>query len=165
MPIFGKWPRKTNSQPSGWDYTFYRKKIRAEIKNSEEGSLLPYEGEEQRKILDEEMIKDMEEKGIKHDKDKPGVNFLSSTAILKISEVMSYGAKKYEPQNWRKGIEWSRVYAAAMRHLLAWNEGETNDRESGLNHLAHAGCCILFLLDYSKSHPELDDRWKGKSND
>jgi hypothetical protein len=33
-----------------------------------------------------------------------------------------------------------------MRHVHAWRAGETKDPESGLHHLAHAGCCLLFML-------------------
>lgn len=75
---------------------------------------------------------------------------------------MTFGAEKYGAQNWRNGLEWSRVFAAVQRHLLAWNDGETHDPETGINHLAHAGCGIMFLLEYSKTHAELDDRYKTK---
>ena len=40
------------------------------------------------------------------------------------------------------------------------NDGEDKDPESGLSHLAHAACCIMFLLEFEKTHPELDDRYK-----
>ena len=53
-----------------------------------------------------------------------------------------------------------RPLAAAMRHIMAFNDGEDKDPESGLSHLAHAACCIMFLLEFEKTHPELDDRYK-----
>jgi len=81
-----------------------------------------------------------------------------------MAAVMTYGADKYGTQNWRAGLEWSRVYAAVQRHLLAWNDGETYDPETKLNHLAHAGCGIMFLLEYAKTHEELDDRYKTKKD-
>jgi len=46
-----------------------------------------------------------------------------------------------------------------MRHIAAYNEHENKDPESGLSHLAHAACCLLFLLEYEDTHPELDDRY------
>lgn len=100
--------------------------------------------------------------GIKHDQAKPRMELLSTEAMTRIAEVMGFGAKKYAAHNWRKGLAWSRVIGAALRHLTSFNEGEDKDPESGLSHLAHAGCCIMFLLDYEKNHPELDDRYKAE---
>ena len=100
-------------------------------------------------------------KGKKFDQEKPRLDLLASKALLEMSKLMTKGADKYGSQNWRQGLEWSRVFAAVQRHLLAWNDGETDDPETGINHLAHAGCGIMFLLEYSKTHGELDDRYKG----
>jgi hypothetical protein len=74
--------------------------------------------------------------------------------------VLKFGADKYAEHNWRKGFAWSRPLAAAMRHLTAFNDGEDKDPESGLSHLAHAACCIMFLLEFEKTHKELDDRYR-----
>lgn len=102
-------------------------------------------------------------KGKKFDEEKPDLSLLSSKAMVKTAEVMTLSAGgKYEKHNWRKGIEWSRVYAGIQRHLLAWNDGETNDKETGLNHLAHASAGIMFLLEYSEVHRNLDDRHSAK---
>lgn len=81
-------------------------------------------------------------------------------ALDDVAQVLGFGAAKYERHNWRKGIHWSRVLDAAFRHLRAFNEGEDIDPESGQPHLAHAACCVLFLLEYSYSRPEFDDRYK-----
>lgn len=97
--------------------------------------------------------------GKKFDQGKPDLSLLSSKALLEIAKVMDEGAKKYGAQNWRNGIKWSRVYAAIQRHLLAWLDGETYDKETGINHLAHAGCGIMFLLEYAQTHGDLDDRY------
>lgn len=99
-------------------------------------------------------------KGKKLDEDKPRMDLLSTEALVQISRVMGFGAKKYEDHNWRKGIQWSRIIAAAMRHLTSFNSGENTDPETGISHIAHLGCCAMFLLDYAKSHPELDDRYR-----
>lgn len=98
-------------------------------------------------------------KGIKHDEEKPDLSLLSSKALIEAAKVMTFGKKKYSKDNWRGGIEWSRVYAAVQRHLAAWNDGQTFDEETGINHLAHAHCGIMFLLEYSQTHKELDDRY------
>lgn len=98
---------------------------------------------------------------IKFDSDKPKVELLSSIALVEISKVLTFGAQKYESHNWRKGMHWSRPLGAALRHLLAYIGGEDRDPESGLSHLAHAGCCIMFLLEYEQTHKKLDDRYKA----
>ena len=47
-------------------------------------------------------------------------------------------------------MAWSRLYAAVFRHMTAWFMGEDLDKESGISHLAHAACSIVFLLTYVK---------------
>lgn len=98
--------------------------------------------------------------GIKHDQDKPRTDLLPTTPLFAIAEVLGMGAEKYAPHNWRGGIEYSRLIGAALRHLLAYNDGEDKDPESGLSHLAHAGCCVLFLLEQEAKGTGLDDRYK-----
>ena len=95
---------------------------------------------------------------MKYDGEKVRLDLLPVQPIIEIGKVLTYGAKKYSERNWEKGLAWSRCYAASLRHLLAWQSGETNDPETGLSHLAHAACEILFLLEFSRTHPELDDR-------
>ena len=97
---------------------------------------------------------------LKFDTDKLPLNLLSTEAMNQTAAVLKFGAIKYAEHNWRKGFAWSRPLAAAMRHITAFNDGEDTDPESGLSHLAHAMCCIMFLLEFQKTHPELDDRYK-----
>lgn len=99
-------------------------------------------------------------KALKFDSDKLPLNLLSTEAMNQTAAVLKFGAEKYAEHNWRKGFAWSRPLAAAMRHITAFNDGEDCDPESGLSHLAHAACCIMFLLEFQKTHPELDDRYK-----
>lgn len=102
--------------------------------------------------------------GIKYDQEKVDMSLLSSIAIYKISQVMSFGKKKYTAHNWRGGFIWSRPAAAALRHLFSWLGGEDKDPETGLSHLAHAACCIMFLLEFETTRPDLDDRYKTPEN-
>src|SRR5579864_6250785 len=98
--------------------------------------------------------------GIKHDSGKIRMELLSSIALRKISEVLTFGSKKYGDHNWRGGILWSRVLGAAFRHLSSYMGGEDKDKETGLSHIAHLGCCVMFLLEYEETKKELDDRFK-----
>jgi hypothetical protein len=87
------------------------------------------------------------ELGSKADAEKPRWDLLPWKPLAAVVEVLTYGAKKYAPDNWQEvPLASRRYFAAAVRHLVAWNEGEGTDPESGHPHLAHAACCILFLL-------------------
>ena len=85
-------------------------------------------------------------------------------SVAAISRVYHYGATKYSARNWQKGYAWSLSYAALIRHLSAWWEGENRDPESGQSHLAHAGFHILSLLWYEITGKGTDDRYKGDTN-
>lgn len=101
---------------------------------------------------------------IKQDEGKSRVDLLDPDWLTGIGEVLKFGANKYSDNNWRRGFKWSRLIAAALRHLFAIMRGENIDPESGLPHVDHLGCCVMFLAWHMKNKPELDDRWKpGKS--
>jgi len=98
--------------------------------------------------------------GRKDDADKPRTDLIDSYAMTELAKVLTFGAQKYAPHNWRSGINVSRLIAAASRHLLALNAGEDVDEETGLSHAAHAMCCCMFLVWTLKYKPEYDDRWR-----
>jgi hypothetical protein len=98
---------------------------------------------------------------IKHDTQKVRLDLLSPIAITEIGKVLTFGAEKYADHNWRNGFKWSRLLGAALRHLMAFMGGQDKDPETNLSHLAHAGCCIMFLLEHEVTHKELDDRYKN----
>lgn len=100
----------------------------------------------------------MQQSGTKDDDEKLMVDLVDPLFILEVAKVLTFGAKKYGPHNWRKGLKYTRVYSALQRHLLAWAAGESTDPESGINHLSHAACNIMFL----RCLPNMfDDRWKN----
>lgn len=89
--------------------------------------------------------------GVKYDSEKPRVDLLIDGCPLSleaISQVLTFGSKKYADHNWQhvEGGE-QRYKAALMRHVLASAKGEKVDSETGLSHLAHAACCVLFMLE------------------
>jgi hypothetical protein len=104
------------------------------------------------------------EGGTKHDQKKPRMELLSSQWLLGVSQVLTFGAEKYAPWNWTKGIERSRLLGAALRHLVAYMGGEDNDPESGLSHLHHASANLMFASYLHEARPDLDDRFKGARN-
>jgi hypothetical protein len=102
--------------------------------------------------------------GVKHDQEKPDMSLISSVAIFKVAQVMTFGKKKYSANNWRGGIAYSRLLAAALRHTFSYLGGESKDPETGISHLAHACCCLFMVLEFEDTKPELDDRFKHEDN-
>lgn len=96
----------------------------------------------------------------KHDNDKTNYCYMSSIFLEEVNKVLTFGAKKYEAHNWRKGFIWSRPLSACFRHLYAFMRGEDRDPETGLLHLAHAACCIMFLVEFYVTKKGVDDRYK-----
>ena len=85
--------------------------------------------------------------GMKFDKNKPDYSLLPFAAVDEVVKVLTYGAAKYDRFNWEK-VEAVRYQAATMRHFSTHMQGEKIDPESGISHLAHAICSLLYLLDF-----------------
>jgi len=85
--------------------------------------------------------------GIKYDDQKLRYDLVSWVALDEVVRVLGHGAKKYGDDNWRivKRME-DRYPAAAIRHISAYLQGVERDDESGLHHLAHAICSLMFVL-------------------
>ena len=85
--------------------------------------------------------------GLKYDAEKPRMDLLPFEALEAVAEVLTYGAKKYAENNWRRvGCAESRYTAALLRHICAMRCGEKLDAESGLLHAAHMATNALFIL-------------------
>lgn len=97
----------------------------------------------------------------KDDGNKPRYDLMPFDALDEVGRVFAFGATKYAAHNWCKGMAWGRLIAAACRHVGAFARGENNDPESGLSHLAHAACCVLMLLAYTKRGAGTDDRYRA----
>ena len=94
-----------------------------------------------------EIIKNLED-GKKYDSEKPMLYLLPPRSLIEIGKVLTHGAEKYGPENWRKLDDLQNRYtSAALRHIVAHMEGEKCDKETNLSHLAHAMCCLLFKLE------------------
>lgn len=98
-------------------------------------------------------------KGIKDDKSKPDLSLIPKEALFGMAEAFTFGAKKYNKHNYRKGLEYSALVAATMRHLALWADGETYDKESGLSHISHCLSNLAMLKWMEENMPEMDDRW------
>lgn len=93
----------------------------------------------------------------KDDCEKTRLDLIPYRAIEFLGKVMTFGASKYAPHNWRNGLPYSRLVAAMLRHAFAIARCEDYDAETGLPHAAHVMACAAMLLETDKKH---DDRWK-----
>jgi hypothetical protein len=87
--------------------------------------------------------------GRKFDGGKLEYGLLPPLALEETVKVLTFGAQKYERDNWQKVPDSKRRYFDALqRHVWAWKMGEQTDPESGIHHLAHAMCCLMFLYEH-----------------
>lgn len=106
--------------------------------------------------------------GVKHDLGKVPLDLLPMAALMEVGEILRFGAEKYAPYNWAKGMSYSRLIAASLRHIFAFNQGEDLDPETKRSHLAHALCCLLFLMEYEtkkSKFEQYDDRFKWSDDE
>lgn len=82
-------------------------------------------------------------------------------ALTQLAEHYGVGAKKYADNQWRKGYEWSKSYAALQRHANQFWGGEDFDDETGSHHMAAVAWHALALLTFFDEFPQFDDRFRG----
>lgn len=78
--------------------------------------------------------------------------------LIEVAKIFTFGAGKYEDNNWRKGIKWSRIFGALIRHATAWYLGENNDPEQDISHLAACIWVCLIIINFTKTRKDFDDR-------
>ena len=102
--------------------------------------------------------------GSKFDYGKTMWNLLDYVAIEDVAKVLTFGANKYSADNWKKVPDaQERYFAAAMRHLTQWRNGEAVDSETNISHLAHAMCNLMFLHNFDRVKVEIN--YEGFKND
>ena len=75
---------------------------------------------------------------------KPKWSLVHYKSLLPMVEVLEFGAQKYAPENWKKGLDKKEILESMMRHLAALMDGEKNDKESGISHMGHIQCNAMF---------------------
>lgn len=91
----------------------------------------------------------------KHDNGKLRYGLIPPLAEAEMVGVLTFGAQKYSVDNWRKCDDMSRYVDAALRHISAYRLGEFKDSETGMHHLAHAMCCLSFIVDIELGNIEI----------
>ena len=94
------------------------------------------------------------QKGTKRER----MDLIPPEALWELARVYGMGAEKYDDHNYLRGYDYSLSYSAMLRHATQWANGEDNDSESGLNHLAHAAWHCFALMMYQFHDLGTDDR-------
>ena len=90
---------------------------------------------------------------LKYDNGKRRWDLVPFECLDALADIYTFGAAKYQPNSWQQLEDFdNRYFAAILRHLSAWRQGEWLDQESGYPHLAHAmwGCCALLWAGLRK---------------
>lgn len=93
-------------------------------------------------------------------------DLLPFIALRRLAVHYENGSKKYGDNNWRKGQPLSRYYGSAMRHMVKWMLGWTDE-----DHLAAAMWNIASIIETEemirrgKLPAELDDRYPDLQDD
>lgn len=93
---------------------------------------------------------------------KPAVwSVMPRWIVLLVGRVMAVGAAKYGAFNYRDSSISASTYQDAMeRHGQLWFDGEDNDPETGVSHLASIMASCALLLDAQATGKLDDDRQK-----
>ena len=127
------------------------------------GAAVPYSGSKADRdiiaaALAEGRDQQKQEGGWKQDAGKTRIDLIAPEFLVATANVLTFGADKYGERNWENGMSWGRSFGALMRHLWAWWAGEKADPETGMSHLHHAACCLMFLIAYEERKLGTDDR-------
>jgi hypothetical protein len=90
---------------------------------------------------------------------KSPISLVPAGALVHMAEAFRDGAGKYGAANWRVDpVSTSTYLNAALRHMLAWQDGEELAADSGVHHLGHAAACLAILMDAQHAATLIDDR-------
>jgi hypothetical protein len=89
-----------------------------------------------------------ENKGLRYNSGKRKWSLIHFQSLEPMIEVLEYGAKKYEPFNWQRGLDQKEILESLQRHLAKLFDGEEVDLESGINHIGHIMCNAMFYSYY-----------------
>jgi hypothetical protein len=98
--------------------------------------------------------------GKKNDNKKPRVDLIPIEFTIGTAKALTYGADKYGEHNFREGIDFARLLAAAKRHLELEIAGIEIDKDSNNEHWMHVAASIAMYAFMKKNRPDLDNRYK-----
>jgi len=108
----------------------------------------------------------MSDEGRKFDSEKPKMYLLPPKSMVEISKVLTFGAQKYDEDNWRYLDNLQNRYSGgALRHIFAHLDGELKDEETNYSHLAHAICCLMFKLELELENGKSEEEGLREPNE
>lgn len=107
----------------------------------------------------------MKTEAVKLDNGKPDWSLVPFEALEGMVRVLEFGANKYQAYNFAKGdgLDYTRLISATIRHISAFARGEDIDPESGLSHIHHCQCNLLFIsyfIAHKEKYTKNDNRYK-----
>lgn len=91
-----------------------------------------------------------ESKGLRYNEGKVEWSLVHFKSLEPMVRVLEFGAKKYAPENWKKGLDKKKILESMQRHLAALMDGEDVDSESGISHMGHIQCNAMFYNYFNK---------------
>ena len=115
-------------------------------------------------VTENNFMEQKAEDGNKYDGEKLRIDLTPWLAVLGMATTTTCGAMKYDADNWKKGMSFSRYFGGLLRHLISWWLRDEIDEETGLKHIDQAVFCIMALSHYSKvkSLQKYDNRPEGE---
>ena len=97
------------------------------------------------------------DKALRYNEGKPRWSLVDFKSLEGMVRVLEFGADKYDKDNWKKGEHTSKICESLLRHLFAHMSGKRIDEESGLSHIDHVACNVMFLSYMTNQKSEFDD--------
>lgn len=110
-------------------------------------------------------MKEIKDRADRFNTDKPKWSLVDFKSLEPMVNVLEFGAKKYSAHQWKIGLPTTEICESLLRHIFAYMNGENNDKDSGLPHIGHAMCNLMFLQYMMDNKPEFDDRVKIKEDE
>lgn len=92
------------------------------------------------------------QKALRYNQGKRKWSLVDFKSLEPMVEVLEFGANKYSPDNWKKGLDNKEMLESLARHLFALMNGEVNDPESGLPHIGHIQCNAMFYSYFNNTN-------------
>lgn len=84
---------------------------------------------------------------------KPRIDLISPFFLERVWHLLARGAVKYEPRNWEKGCEYSRITASMMRHANQWMMWDKSE-----DHLSAICINAMMIIHHQElGRTDLDD--------
>lgn len=91
-------------------------------------------------------MSDKHEQALRYNEGKAQWHLVDFKSLEPLVRVLEYGAKKYAPNNWKKGAPKEQYLDCIMRHLVEVMDGNELDAESKQHHMGHIMANAMFYI-------------------